>query len=259
MNLINLGINCINKTRKELNNLKKIKALNNKINVQTNADLLAHKTIINFLKENHIKCDILSEEKEGIIHINGGNKDLIFVVDPLDNSHLFLKKEFCFCSVAIMIFVRGKPEYSFVGDLSNQDIYYCDTKFSYKNGKKIKINNKTIGKGIILGWAPYKLRLKRLYESLIELTDKYYLYNYGGQLQTVKIINGSYDAYIEIRAETINELCAALIVERAGGMISNTKGKKIKYNLNEKQTLIVAKNKKIHKEILSKLKDKNYD
>jgi len=260
MNWINVGIGCIESAIKELKEIKEVKALNSEINIQTNADLVSNKAIINFLKDNKIKCNVFSEEEKGALKINGGNERIIFVVDPIDNTHLYLRGEISFCSVALMILVNGVPEYSFVGDISNEDIYYCDKSFAYKNEKRIRISSKIQGRNIILGWAPYKLRIERLFGNLSDLTeDNYYLYNFGGQLQAVKIATGNYDAYVEIRAETLNEFCGAVIVERSGGIVSTAKGEKIIYEPKKKQTLIIARNKKIYNAILNKLKDKNYE
>lgn len=260
MNWINIGIGCIKAAITKLKEIKEVKALNSKINIQTTADLASNKAIINFLKNNKVKCNIYSEEEENILKINGGNNKIIFVIDPIDNTHLYLRGEVSFCSVALMILINGVPEYSFVGDIFNGDIYCCDTRFAYKNGEKIKIPEKVQGRNIILGWAPYKLRIERLFGNLSDLTeDKYYLYNFGGQLQAAKIATGNYDAYVEVRAETLNEFCAAVIVERAGGIVSTAKGEKIVYEPKKKQTLIIARTKKIYNDLLNRLKDKDYE
>lgn len=256
----NIGIECIKTAIKEIRKIKEVKALNSEINIQTNADLVSNKTIINFLKDKKVGCNLFSEENKNMLKINGGNDRIVFVIDPIDNTHLYLRGELSFCSVALMILVNDFPRYSFVGDISNGDIYYCDDNFAYKNGQKIRVPSEIQGRNIILGWAPYKLRIERLFGNLSDLTKgNYYLYNFGGQLQTVKIATGNYDAYVEVRAETLNEFCGAAIVERAGGIVSTAKGKKIVYEPNKKQTLIIARNKKIHNDILNRLKDKDYE
>ena len=260
MDWIRAGIGCIRAARIALDKVTTVKALNQKINIQTNADLISNKAIINYLIENNIKCTLHSEEESKFLKINGGDPKVSVIIDPLDNSHLFLRGERCFCSVALMVLINGFPQYSFVGDLSNDDIYYCDERYAYKNGVKIRVPEKVDGRRLILGWAPYYLRLKRLFTSLAPLTKTdYYLYNFGGQLQTAKIATGNYDAYVEVRAETMNEFCAAVIVKRAGGIISTLKGRKIAFNPVKKQTLLVARSKTIHKEILRPFKDKDYE
>ena len=128
MNWIKIGIGCIKAAIKELEEISVVKALNKEINVQTNADLASNKSIIQYLKTNKVKCNLFSEEEKSTLKINGGNEKIIFVVDPIDNTFLYLRGEISFCSVALMILVNGVPEYSFVGGISSGDIYYCDKK-----------------------------------------------------------------------------------------------------------------------------------
>lgn len=260
MNWRDIGIGCIQAAFKVLHKIKDVKALNKEINIQTNADIASHNAIHDYLTENRIKCNIYSEENEDLIEVNDGGKNIVFVIDPIDNSLFFLRGEISFCSVALMIIINGSPKYSFVGDISNGDIYYCDEKSAYKNKERITVSNSVQGRYVILGWAPYKMRIERLFSNLTDLSDeKYYLYNFGGQLQTVKIATGNYDAYVEVRGETLNEFCAAVIVQRAGGAVSTLQGKPIDWNPTKKQTLIVARNKEVHKDILHKFKNKDYE
>lgn len=260
MNWTEVGMGCIKAALDSLKEIEEVKALNKEINIQTNADIASHKAIISHLKENKIKCNVYSEEEKELIKINGGDAKTVFIVDPIDNTHLLLRGEISFCSVALMIIINGSPEFSLIGDLSNGNIYHCDEKYVYKNNVKINLKKKVEGRGVILGWAPYKMRMERLFNNLTDLSEKkYYIYNFGGQLQTAKIIDGTYDAYIEVRAETLNEFCAALIVKRAGGIISTLQGKPIEWNPNRKQTLIVARNKEVYNDILAKFKNKDYE
>ncbi len=260
MNWTEIGIGCINAAITALKEMKEVKALNQEINVQTTADLRSNNAIISYLKKSKVKCNIYSEEEKEILKINGGDNKTIFVIDPLDNTLFFLRGEITFCSVALMILIDGTPKYSFVGDISNGNIYHCDEKSAYKNKEKIEVPTVVPGRSIILGWAPYKLRIERLFSNLTDLSeDKYYLYNFGGQLQAVKILDCSYDAYLEVRGETLNEFCAAVIVQRAGGVVSTLQGKPIVWDQTKKQTLIIARNKEIYEDILEKFKNKNYE
>ncbi len=260
MDWTKIGFECIKNAISAVSSLKKIKPINNEINIQTNADVVSHNTIMRCLAKNNVSCNVSSEEEKKIIRINGGDPNVMIIFDPLDNTHLYLRGEKSFCSVAMMVLISRQPVYSFVGDIVTWDIYHCNQNHAYKNNKAIRVPSTVPGRKIILGWAPYYLRLERLYRCLGPLTSRdYYLYNFGGQLQTVKIATGSYDAYVEVRAETINEFCAAVIVERAGGIVSTLQGKPIAWDPSKKQTLIVARDKKTHKDILQRFKEKDYE
>jgi myo-inositol-1(or 4)-monophosphatase len=260
MDYVTLGKQCIAAALKKLSEIREIIITEDTLNVQTNADLESNKAILDCIKKSGLTCNVFSEEEKDMLKINGGNDDVIIMLDPIDNTHLYLRGEISFCSVALMIIIKGTPKYAFVSDITTNDIYYCDENKSYKNDEVITVPQKVPGRNIILGYAPYKMRMERLVSSLIDLTEEeYYLYNFGGQLQTVKIATGNYDAYVEIRAETLNEFCGAVIVQRAGGIVTTIQGKNVDYSPNKKQTLLVARNKKIHTDILNLLKDKEYE
>ncbi len=255
MDWIKIGMECVTSAIRVLKNLTEVKAFNNELNIKTDADILSHNKIKEVLTKCGASCDFVSEESEEIIKINGGNNKVQVVVDPVDYTHFFLRGELSFCSVALMVLIEGSPKYSFVGSISTGDMYYCDEKSAYKNNKKITVPTKIQGKNIIVGYAPYKFRAKKFIECLADLTDgNYFIYNFGGQLHSAKIAEGIYDALIEVRDESLHEFAGAVIAERAGGFISTLEGKPIDWNPSIKQTLLVARNKKIQKDILEAFK-----
>jgi fructose-1,6-bisphosphatase/inositol monophosphatase family enzyme len=258
-NWIEIGREAVKSAIKILAKFKNVEVLKKGINVQTSADISSHNTIVNFLKEKNISCTIHSEESESLIKVGENPDDFLVIIDPLDCTQMFLRGEHFLCSVAMMVLDKDYNLIcSIVGDISNGKIYSCDNSYAYLDDKQITISPKMTDRKLILGWAPYELRLRRLYDCFIDLTkEEYYLYNYGGQLQTVKIINGVYDVYVEVRPETLNEMCGAVIVQKAGGYVSTTKGEKLILKPNILQTLIVARDKETHSEILNKTINKD--
>mgnify|MGYP001588100815 CR=1 FL=1 len=133
MNWKKIGFDCIRKAISALNSLTEVKAINNKINIQTNADILSNNIILKTLANHNVSCNVFSEEENKVIRINDGDKKVQVILDPIDNTYLFLRGEKSFCSVAMMILINNKPAYSFVGDILTNDIYYCDQKKAYSN------------------------------------------------------------------------------------------------------------------------------
>ncbi len=259
MNWAEIGKDCVNAAITELRKLKTVKAFNNELNIKTNADIISNNKIKQILTKSGVSCNLVSEEDEEVIKINGGNDKVKVVVDPVDYTHFFFRGELSFCSVGLMVLIGGFPRYSFVGSISNNDIYHCDEKSAYKNGKNIVVPQKIQGKNIIIGYAPYKLRATRFINALADLTDgNYFIYNFGGLLQAAKIAEGRYDAYLEVRAESLHEFAAAPIVERAGGIISTLAGTPIEWNPKKKQTLLISRNRQIHMDILRQFKGKKF-
>jgi fructose-1,6-bisphosphatase/inositol monophosphatase family enzyme len=257
MDWIKVGKTSLTNARNKLVKLLVTKALDNKDNIQTNADILSHKIIVQTLKISGYSCNLYSEEENEVVKINGGDDNVKIVIDPIDYTHFFLRNELSFCSVGMLIIIKNKPTYAFIASLENNDLYHCDEKFAYKNNRKITVPKRIQGRNIILSYAPAKSRFKKFAKHLLTLTNGNYLaYNFMGLLPTAKIADGKYDATIEIEPTPLHEFAGALIVKRAGGIISTLEGEEIDWNPKKKQTLLVARNKKIHQDILKQFYEK---
>ncbi|HOX29822.1 MAG TPA: inositol monophosphatase family protein [Candidatus Paceibacterota bacterium] len=257
---IAIGKNCIASAMKELRRLEAVRALNSEQNIKTNADMASHGAALKELQRSGLSCVLYSEESEEAININGGDKLVQIMLDPIDGTVFYLRGEIFFCGIGILMLIRGEPVYSFVGDIASGDIYHCDESKSYKNGRLLKIPERIQGKPIISGWAPYKMRAERLYGGLSGLIEKNYLmFNFGGLLQAAKIADGKYDAWLEVKAASLYEMAGALIAVRAGAVCSTLKGLPLKWVSGNKQTVLVSRNEKIHQDILACFKGADYE
>ena len=63
MDFEEIGIKCIELAIQKLKGVKEVKALNNDINIQTDADLISNAAIVDYLKKSKVQCDIFSEEE----------------------------------------------------------------------------------------------------------------------------------------------------------------------------------------------------
>ncbi len=254
MDWTKIGLGCVKAGMDAVKNVKSIKATDPKLNIQTNADIASHEAILAYLKSQGVNCNLYSEESDEVIPLNEGDEDVTVILDPIDNTYMFYHDEVFFSSVAMMILIKGEPHYSFIGDLATGDVYHCDPNAAYKNGAEIRIGGKRDGRGIILAWAPYSPRIEE-FDKLRGLANKdYLLFNYGGQLQAVKILTGNYDAYLEVIPEVITEFCAAVIVKRAGGFVSTLEGEDLSFVPTTKQTLIIARDEKVYNDIMEEIK-----
>ena len=101
MNWTPIGVKCIRQSLKALKNIKRVEIVKDQVNVQTNADVIANDTIIKSLKHEKISGSIHSEEEKETIILGTGDKKINIILDPLDNTHLYLRGEKSFCSVAM--------------------------------------------------------------------------------------------------------------------------------------------------------------
>lgn len=77
-------------------------------------------------------------------------------------------------------------------------------------------------------------------------------------MDSVYVASGTYDAYVDVGNNTTGEsfLASASIVLEAGGVLSDHEGRALRpiTNLVEKFSLVLSGNKKLHQEILTRLK-----
>ena len=87
----------------------------------TEADLLSNKIICDYLKT--LNVPIISEENKQILYEDRKNWDLCFLVDPIDGTKEFIKKNGQF-TTNIGIIKNGEPIYGFVGIPVEKKIYF---------------------------------------------------------------------------------------------------------------------------------------
>lgn len=250
MDWATVGQKCIKEAFVALSGSKTVRLLDNGINPHTDADLISHAAIEKVLRDSGIPCELISEESDQMIALNGGGAARV-IIDPIDGTAMFMRGEKYFSSVGMIIIENNQPAYSFVGDIVSGDIYYCDERFAYKNGGRIINPKETVSKPVLAGWAPYSPRMEKFFEKFSKLPKKEYLmFNFGAMLQCAKITDGRYDACFEIIPTKLQEFAGAIIAWRAGGEISTLEGEPILWDINVKQTMLVSRNKELHQKLL---------
>ncbi|MBN2095431.1 MAG: hypothetical protein JW727_05265 [Candidatus Aenigmarchaeota archaeon] len=244
-----IGLRCVGQAMDALRKLKQVKTLDTGFNPHTDADLVSHGVILNTLQTSGISSDLISEEADGAIRINGGGPDKVFT-DPLDGTINFMRGDLSFCAVGLFVASGGVPRYSFVGDLATGDIYHCDEKYAYVNGEKMALPEMIEGRYVVAGWAAGGPRLEAFLDKMRNLPTKYRMFNYGQMLQSAKISLGQYDACFEILPSRLSEFAGAIIAQRAGAKLSTLEGKPIVWEEGIKQTMLVSRSASLHEELL---------
>ena len=81
-------------------------------------------------------------------------------------------------------------------------------------------------------------------------------------LEISYVASGRYDAFIDLRGSRIIDIAASkLILEEAGGIITDKYGEKLnnKLSIHEKTIVIAANNKILHKQMIDTLNDNQTD
>ena len=229
------------------NKKEKIKIKSNKSLVGA-ADLEANKAIIRIIKKNFPDHSILSEET-GF----EDNKSVYkWIIDPLDGTHNFLRGIPVF-GTSIALEYKNKP----ILGIINFPVL-CITAFaekgkgSFMNGKRIAVSHKkNLDHSFVLFEFSYANRmekvgfLKKLVHKTIDVR------NFGSAIYNLLLVAcGKCDGYVVLTTNEWDIAAGFLLVEGAGGKVTDLKGGKWKPDQHQ----FVISNGKLHGKILKYLK-----
>jgi len=225
-------------------------------------DEIAEEKVIEILKSTGRPITIVSEEI-GELKIMDKPSEVIFVVDPLDGTFNALKNIPAYGISLAIVDASNKSleeltlndiEMGFVKNLANGDLYEAfKGNGAYLNQKKIipssEVNLKNSAIGIYIRKAEMELISK-----LSNIVRRIRLLG-SVAIELCYVADGTYDAFLDTRGNLriIDIAAAKLIIEEAGGKITDENGKKLNNKLNviERTSVIAGCNFKIHDEILS--------
>ncbi len=203
----------------------------------TAADLAANKLIVQQLATIDAELPILSEESCDVAFSDRSKWKTYWLVDPLDGTKEFIKKNGEF-SVNIALIHNGKPIMGVV-HAPVLDITYWGSKGggAWKQvGNELprKIEVRTAADDTVtvaLGWADRSgPRLRQFLESL----GKYDSIRMAGALKSCLVAEGRVDIYACLGPTGEWDTGAAqCIVEEAGGEVTDTYMKALRYNTKE--------------------------
>ncbi|MFA6917732.1 MAG: inositol monophosphatase family protein [Candidatus Gracilibacteria bacterium] len=187
--------------------------------------------------------------------------EYIWIVDPLDGTMNFVK-DLPFYAVSIALFKKsGQAESKNFEYLEGEiiagavyiprldELFYAEKgKGAYLNGKKIHVSNvKTVGKSVLATGFHLKGALQNLpyFEKIVGNCRA--IRRFGASaIDLVYAAAGRFDGYWEFNIKAWDIAAGVLIVEEAGGRITDLNGNLL--DLFGKQVLV--SNGKIHKELV---------
>lgn len=249
-------------------------------------DIVAEDKVINILKNAPVMSYIISEEI-GELRLGKGTKrsisltqelrrnDLtedekpkfIFLVDPIDGTSNAIKEIPAFgISIAVANVPEGRiatlndVELGFISNLANGNFFEAEkSKGCWLNNEKVHpsdvvtISNMTLGGFTKTGTSEASklvdnARRMRVLGSVV--------------LELSYVASGRYDAFLDLRGSRIIDIAASkLIVEEAGGIITDKYGEELnnKLSIHEKAVVVAANNKILHKQMIDILTDNQAD
>ena len=249
-------------------------------------DIIAEEKVINILKNAPVLSYIVSEEI-GELKLGKGTKrsisltqelrrddiedeerpKFIFLVDPIDGTSNAIKEIPAYgISIAVASVPEGRiatlndVELGFISNFGNGNF------FEAEKGKGCWLNNEEVHPSNIVNFSDITLGgfTKSGTSTASQLVDNARRMRVLGSvvLEISYVASGRYDAFIDLRGSRIIDIAASkLILEEAGGIITDKYGEKLnnKLSIHEKTIVIAANNKILHKQMIDTLNDNQTD
>lgn len=223
------------------------------IDLVTEVDHLSEEKIIKIIRNEYPDHEILAEE--------GGEKKgasvYRWIIDPLDGTTNYAHG-YPFFSISIALEEAGELVYGIVYDPTRKELFVGEKgKGAVLNNKPIVVSQtKRLTHSLLCTGFPYDIRESK--ENNLDHFQKFMLKSQAirrdgsAALDLCYVAAGRFDGYWELKLSPWDVAAGCLIVQEAGGVVTDFKGKP--FNLLSKE--ILASNGKIHREMIDVLRSK---
>lgn len=213
----------------------------------TEIDKASESLIVNYIRRNFPSHGILAEEGNRI----NTDAEFVWVIDPLDGTTNFAHSLPIF-AVSIGVQKNGETIAGVVLDVMNNIIYSAEKKSgSFANDIKITVSSrKSLNESLLVTGFPYNIKEnpENTFERFELLTKSSRGMRRLGSaaIDFCYLAKGVFDGFWEVHLHPWDICAGKLIVEEAGGWVTDFKGNPI--NIYSKK--ILASNGKIHNEMV---------
>jgi len=223
----------------------------NELNLVTETDKASEKLITDFIKKKYPTHGILAEEGSDV----NRSSEYLWVIDPLDGTTNFAHGLPIF-SVSIGLQKNGETIAGVVYDVM-QDIIYSAEKGSGATAKSVKIKvseNNNLQHSLLVTGFPYNIKENpdKALERFTTLSKKSRGIRRLGSaaIDFCYVATGVFDGFWEVHLNPWDICAGNLIVEEAGGIVTDFDGKPI--DIFTKR--ILCTNRKIHQKMIEVMK-----
>lgn len=215
----------------------------------TKYDKMVDELVVNAIKGRYPNHSLLTEES-GLIK---GDPDWLWIVDALDGTADFANENPMF-AVCIAVMHKGELHLGTVYAPAIDEFYFAERgKGAYLNHKKISVSETAELKKSYLfyceGGESDRLRTARLLGQVYpEVKDIRKLGTAG--LETAWVAAGKGEAYFTTKIEPWDVAPGVLLVEEAGGQVTDFEGKPWKLKTSD----LVFSNRRVHQTVLKLLR-----
>ena len=204
----------------------------------TEADLAANKIIIEQLQSLSPELPILTEESCGIPFAERNEWNTYWLVDPLDGTYEFIKHSGEF-SVNIALIQNGVSVLGVVhAPVRDLTYWACRDSGAWKqsgDGEPESISVRTAPKkGVTVARSSGPLKKGGLLKRFLDKLGEYKVVSMGSALKSCLVAEGRADVYARLGPTGEWDTGAAqCIVEEAGGHITDTNMRELRYNTKD--------------------------
>lgn len=227
--------------------------------ISRNIDIVAEKTVLDYLKEISFECVVLGEEC-GRVELSANPKGFV-IMDAIDGSANAVRGVpfFC-CSLAFATENKiSSITDGVVIDLSSGDVYWASKGMgSFLNDKKIHVHEKDpIYRIVGINLSGAKPEQVKKLQPILKSHN--HTRHFGANaLEMALFARGLIDIFIDIREKIrVQDLAAGyILIKEAGGLILDEKLEPLDADLSyqTRVSFIAAANKKILNDVFSEIK-----
>jgi myo-inositol-1(or 4)-monophosphatase len=214
----------------------------------TDADVAAERVIAAGLRATFPDHEILAEEE----HSGRVDAEHLWIVDPLDGTTNFAHG-IPHYAVSIAYLHRGQTECGVVWNPAREDLYHASVGAgAWHNGQPMSVNSERSMNESLIGIGFYYDRGAMMEATLRAVGSCFRRGIHGvrrfgtASLDLAHVASGLYGAYFEYQLSPWDFAAGRLLVEEAGGIVTNCQGQPLAI----KKTSVLASNGQLHQEML---------
>lgn len=221
------------------------------LNYVTEYDHASEKMILDIIKSHFPSHGFLCEESGSA---PSQDSDILWIIDPLDGTTNFAHNIPIFCTSIGVLGPEGLLSGVIYLPLS-QELFVAEKgKGAFLNGRKIKVSAQREFAGIAATGFPHNIEENPLHciDHFVKILKKKTIIRNVGScaVNLAYVAAGRFDSYWAISLSPWDVSAGILLIEEAGGKITNYEGKKYSLLAGEP---ILATNGSIHQAILNQL------
>ncbi|MFI5236503.1 MAG: inositol monophosphatase family protein [Ignavibacteriales bacterium] len=224
----------------------------NELNLVTETDKASEKLITDFIRKKFPSHGILAEEGSDV----NKTAEYLWVIDPLDGTTNFAHGLPIF-SVSIGLMKNGETIAGVINDVNRNIIYSAEkNNGSFANGIKINVStNSNLAHSLLVTGFPYNVKENpdKAFERFIEFLKSARAIRRLGSaaIDFCYVASGVFDGFWEVSLHPWDICAGKLLVEEAGGFVTDFDGKKI--DIYSKR--ILCSNKLVHQKMIDVMKN----